>query len=147
MTASRAPLRPNVTRPVPHQVPKVRAQPKPTNQAKLLQQLQLIQNISVVSALLLTGCVFVLYGWTVVSQKRWNQQYSKLEYLKQMEGKLINAAEALDHDRLQRAWAEGNNLVRETPDRVIFIEAMPPRQPLPSAPPAPEPDSSLPIAY
>lgn len=146
MTASRAPLPRIETRPVSRPQKQRRVKPKPVSQAKLLHRLQLLQNLAVTSALLLTGCVFVLYGWTVHVQKRWNQQYSKLEHLKQLEGRLINATEALQHDRIQRAWQEGH-LLRETPDRVIFLEAEPPRPPVvpptPTTPPAPQ----LPIAY
>ncbi len=143
MTASRAPLRQVVARPIP---PQRKVKPKPTKQAKLLQRLQVIQHISVATALSLTGMVFVFYGWTVYTQKQWNQQYNRLENYKQIEGRLINAAEALDHDRLKQEWERGN-LIRATPDRVIFVEGMPPRSPVVPEP-LPQPVSpALPIAY
>ncbi|MCS6959069.1 MAG: hypothetical protein RMK91_03370 [Pseudanabaenaceae cyanobacterium SKYGB_i_bin29] len=146
MTASRAPLPRIETRPVSRPLTQRRAKPKPTSQTQLLHRLQLLQNLAVGSVVLLTGCVFVLYAWTVYVQKRWNQQYSKLEYLKQLEGRLINATEALQHDRIQQAWEEGK-LLRETPDRIIFIEAQPPRPPIQPPTPSPDPAPQLPIAY
>ena len=146
MTASRAPLRQIAARPIPRSVPQRKAKPKPTSQARLLHRLKVVQNISVTISFVLTGCVFVVYGWSVHTQKRWNEQYTKLEYYKQMEVRLINAAEALQNDRIHRAWEEGT-LVRETPDRVIFVEAMPPRAPVTIERTPREPVNPLPIAY
>ncbi len=144
MTASRAPLRQIAAHPVPRSIP---PRPKPAPQkSKFLQRLHLIQHIAVATTLLLTGCVFCLYAWTVFTQKRWNEQYNKLEYYKQLEGRLINAAEALEHDRLQRAW-QSNSLVRETPDRVVFVEGAPPRPKVEQEPVIEAPPSHLPIAY
>lgn len=146
MTASRAPLRQIAARPIPRSIPQRKVKPKPTSQAQLLQRLQVIQHISVATALSLTSLGFIFYGWTVYTQKQWNEQYSKLENFKQIEGRLINAAEALDHDQLKREW-EGGNLIRATPDRVIFVEGMPPRPPVVKES-LPQPTtSSLPVAY
>jgi hypothetical protein len=146
MTASRAPLHQPAPRPIPRSIPQRRVKPKPKSQAQLLQRLQVIQNITVASALLLTGGVFVLYGWSVHTQKRWNQQYSKLEHYKQVESRLINAAEALDHALLNQKIQEGN-WRRATPDRTIFVEELPSRPPVPVEPLPPENSNPLPVAY
>jgi len=83
------------------------------------------QKLSIVATVLLTISVFAIYGWTVYAQEQWNQQYKKLEQLKRQERQLTNAAGSFDNEMLQSIQKKPGDLVRESPEKSIFLQAAP----------------------
>ena len=83
------------------------------------------QKLSIAMTVMLTISVFVIYGWTVYAQDKWNQQYEKLEQLKRQERQLTTAAGAFENDALRAVQKSPGQLVRERPEQSIFIQAAP----------------------
>ncbi len=92
------------------------------------------QKISIVATVLFTVSVFTIYGWTVYAQDQWNQQYKKLEHLKRQERQLTNAAGSFNNEMLQSIQKKPGDLVRESPEKSIFLQAAPlrPKRDVPS---------------
>ncbi|MEA5477623.1 hypothetical protein VB774_08315 [Pseudanabaena galeata UHCC 0370] len=92
------------------------------------------QKLSIAATVLLTISLFVIYGWTVYAQEQWNQQYEKLEQLKRQERQLTNAAGSFDNEMLQSVQKRPRDLVRESPEKSIFLQAAPlrPKREVPS---------------
>ncbi|PZV16501.1 MAG: hypothetical protein DCF20_08300 [Pseudanabaena sp.] len=92
------------------------------------------QKLSIAATVLFTISVFVIYGWTVYSQEQWNQQYKKLEQLKRQERQLTNAAGSFDNEMLQTIQKKPGDLVRESSEKSIFLQAAPlrPKREVPS---------------
>jgi hypothetical protein len=65
--------------------------------------------------------VSAVYGWNVHVQKKFDQQYRKLETLKQSERQLIVANESLAHDLITNLDRLPVKLVQEKPQQSIFI--------------------------
>jgi hypothetical protein len=81
------------------------------------------QKLSIaVTALSFIG-VSAVYGWNVHVQKKFDQQYRKLETLKQSERQLIVANESLAHDLITNLDRLPVKLVQEKPQQSIFITA------------------------
>lgn len=83
------------------------------------------QKVSIAMTVLLTVSVFVIYGWTVYAQEQWNQQYKKLEQLKRQERQLTTAESSFDNDMLRSIQKKPGELVRESPEKSIFLQAAP----------------------
>jgi hypothetical protein len=83
------------------------------------------QKLSIAATVLLTVSVFAIYGWTVYAQEQWNQQYKKLEQLKRQERQLTNAAGTFDNEMLGSIQKKPGELVRESPEKSIFLQAAP----------------------
>ena len=90
-----------------------------------LRILMTTQKLSIAATVLLTVSVFVIYGWTVYAQEQWNQQYKKLEQLKRQERQLTNAAGSFDNEMLQSIQKKPGDLVRESPEKSLFLQAAP----------------------
>ncbi|PZU96161.1 MAG: hypothetical protein DCE90_10480 [Pseudanabaena sp.] len=90
-----------------------------------LRMLMRAQKLSIAATVLLTVSVFAIYGWTVYAQEQWNQQYKKLEQLKRQERQLTNAAGAFDNELLKSIQKQPGDLVRESPEKSIFLKAAP----------------------
>jgi len=92
------------------------------------------QKLSIAATVSLTVSVFIIYGWTVYAQEQWNQQYKKLELLQRQERQLTNAAGSFDHEMLQSIQKKPGDLVRESPEKSIFLQAAPlrPKREVPS---------------
>lgn|GEM_PF-1648844 len=71
------------------------------------------------------ACVTVVYAWNVQVQKKFDQQYRKLETLKQSERQLIVANESLDHDLITNIDRLPIKLIQEKPQQSIFITPAP----------------------
>lgn len=99
-----------------------------------LRVLMTTQKLAIGTTVLLTISVFVIYGWTVYAQEQWNQQYKKLEQLKRQERQLTNAAGSFDNEMLQSVQKKPRDLVRESPEKSIFLQAAPlrPKREVPS---------------
>ncbi len=99
-----------------------------------LRVLMTTQKLSIAATVLLTVSVFVIYGWTVYAQEQWNQQYKKLEQLKRQERQLTNAAGSFDNEMLRSIQKKPGDLVRESPEKSIFLQAAPlrPKREVPS---------------
>jgi hypothetical protein len=99
-----------------------------------LRVLMTTQKLSIAATVLLTVSVFAIYGWTVYAQEQWNQQYKKLEQLKRQERQLTNAAGSFDNEMLQSIQKKPGDLVRESPEKSIFLQAAPlrPKREVPS---------------
>ena len=99
-----------------------------------LKVLMTTQKLSIAATVLLTVSVFAIYGWTVYAQEQWNQQYKKLEQLKRQERQLTNAAGAFDNEMLRSVQNKPGELVRESPEKSIFLQAAPlrPKREVPS---------------
>ncbi|MDG3494944.1 MULTISPECIES: hypothetical protein [Pseudanabaena] len=99
-----------------------------------LRVLMATQKLSIAATVLLTASVFAIYGWTVYAQEQWNQQYKKLEQLQRQERQLTNAAGSFDNEMLQSIQKKPGELVRESPEKSIFLQAAPlrPKREVPS---------------
>jgi hypothetical protein len=80
-----------------------------------------LQAISIAVTAVSFVCVGAVYGWNVNVQKKFDQQYRKLETLKQSERQLIVANESLGHDLITNLDRLPVKLVREKPQQSIFI--------------------------
>ncbi|CAN1209490.1 Cell division protein FtsL [Tumidithrix helvetica PCC 7403] len=101
-----------------------------------LQFLVAIQKLSITSTVMLTVGVFGIYGWTVYAQESWNNQHKKLEQLQRQERQLTSAEASLSYDLIKKFQTQPGELVRESPERSIFLESAPTR---PNRAPAPVP--------
>ncbi len=92
------------------------------------------QKLSIAATVSLTVSVFIIYGWTVYAQEQWNQQYKKLELLQRQERQLTNAAGSFNNEMLQSIQKKPGDLVRESPEKSIFLQAAPlrPKREVPS---------------
>jgi hypothetical protein len=81
------------------------------------------QKLSIAATVILTISVFAIYGWTVYAQEQWNQQFKKLEQLQRQERQLTNAAGSFDNEMLQSIQKKPGDLVRESPEKSIFLQA------------------------
>lgn len=90
-----------------------------------LRVLMTTQKLSIAATVILTISVFAIYGWTVYAQEQWNQQYKKLEQLKRQERQLTNAAGSFDNEMLQSIQKKPGDLVRESLEKSIFLQAAP----------------------
>ena len=99
-----------------------------------LRVLMTTQKLAIVSTVLLTASVLATYGWTVYAQEQWNQQFKKLEQLKRQERQLTNAAGSFDNEMLQSIQKKPGDLVRESPEKSIFLQGAPlrPKREVPS---------------
>ena len=99
-----------------------------------LRVLMTTQKLSIAATVILTISVFAIYGWTVYAQEQWNQQYKKLEQLKRQERQLTNATGSFDNEMLQSIQKKPGDLVRESPEKSIFLQAAPlrPKREVPS---------------
>jgi hypothetical protein len=85
-----------------------------------LRVLMTTQKLSIAATVILTISVFAIYGWTVYAQEQWNQQFKKLEQLQRQERQLTQK--------------KPGDLVRESPEKSIFLQAAPlrPKREVPS---------------
>ncbi len=83
------------------------------------------QKLSIAMTVILTVSVFAIYGWTVYAQDKWNQQYKKLEQLNRQERQLTTAAGAFENNAVRAVQKSPGQLVRESPEQSIFIQAAP----------------------
>ncbi len=90
-----------------------------------LRLLMTTQKLSIAMTVMLTLSVFAIYGWTVYAQEQWNQQYKKLEQLKRQERQLTTAEGAFDSDMLRSVQKKPGDLVRESSEKSIFLQAAP----------------------
>jgi hypothetical protein len=92
------------------------------------------QKLSIAATVILTISVFAIYGWTVYAQEQWNQQFKKLEQLQRQERQLTNAAGSFDNEMLQSIQKKPGDLVRESPEKSIFLQTAPlrPKREVPS---------------
>jgi hypothetical protein len=99
-----------------------------------LRVLMTTQKLSIAATVVLTISVFAIYGWTVYAQEQWNQQFKKLEQLQRQERQLTNAAGSFDNEMLQSIQKKPGDLVRESPEKSIFLQAAPlrPKREVPS---------------
>ena len=98
-----------------------------------LRVLMTTQKLSIAATVILTISVFAIYGWTVYAQEQWNQQFKKLEQLQRQERQLTNAAGSFDNEMLQSIQKKPGDLVRESPEKSIFLQAAPrPKREVPS---------------
>ncbi|AFY74495.1 hypothetical protein Syn7502_02523 [Synechococcus sp. PCC 7502] len=88
---------------------------------KVSQLLLSCQKISIAMTAISFTCVGAVYGWNVHVQKKFDQQYNKLQTLKQNERQLIVANESLDHDLITNIDRLPVKLVPEKPQQSIFI--------------------------
>ncbi len=85
----------------------------------------LTQRLSVVFAAASFVCLAAVYAWNVHGQKKFDQQFRKLETLKQNERQLISFNESLANDLIANINRLPIKLVREKPQQSIFITASP----------------------
>jgi hypothetical protein len=86
------------------------------------------QRLSIAATVLLTVAVFGVYSWTVYAQESWNNQYRRLEDLKRHERNLTATEGVLEHSLIRDAQKNSDRqLIRETPQQSIFLQAAPAR--------------------
>ncbi len=90
-----------------------------------LKWLASCQKLSIAVTAISFICVGAVYSWDVYVQKRFDQQYNKLQTLKQSERQLIVANESLDHDLITNLDRLPVKLVQEKPQQSIFITPVP----------------------
>ncbi len=96
------------------------------------------QRSSFICASTVTAIALTLYGWTVYSQQRWSNHYSRFRQLQHYEQQLVTVTGALEAQILQPADAA--SIVRPiTPDDVVELVPAAPR----SAIAEPTPPSEL----
>lgn len=121
-TNKRLPLsRPSVTNKNVKRLPRTNSFPLPL----WLRLLISAQKLSIASTIVLTISVFAIYGWTVYAQEQWNQQFKKLEQLKRQERQLTTAEGVFDNDILRSVQKKPGDLVRESPETSLFVQAAP----------------------
>lgn len=112
----------------------------------LLRLCVLQRQFSVVTCLLVAA-MLTIYGWTVYSQRMWNQAYRKLGTLQRHERQLTTTNEVLKNQMALQAEQPPMGLVQSNPAEMIFL------QPLPQPPNRPDPVSAsklaapLPLGY
>ncbi|MEE3719835.1 hypothetical protein V2H45_24140 [Tumidithrix elongata RA019] len=115
-----------------------------------LQFLIAIQKISITSTVLLTVSVFGIYAWTVYAQESWNNQHKKLEQLQRQERQLTAAEAFIGNDLVKKFQTQPGELVRESPERSIFLESAPTRPnraPIPTSVDTDNTKTPAPVGY
>ncbi len=97
----------------------------PISNSAISKWLVSVQKLSIAFTALSFLSVSAVYGWNVHVQKKFDQQFRKLETLKQSERQLIVANESLDHDLITNIDRLPVKLVREKPQQSIFIISAP----------------------
>lgn len=118
---------------------------------KLLSHLQ--QRFSAI-AWLLVAIVLIIYGWSVYSQKKWNQDYGRLKSLQIYEQQLTRANEVLKNQLANQAQQPDMGLVPPDPAAAIVlqpIDKVPQRTPNSLPPTAPNSHrkqlTNIPVGY
>ncbi|MGF1513469.1 MAG: hypothetical protein ACFB5Z_07215 [Elainellaceae cyanobacterium] len=115
---------------------------------KGLQALILAQRSSFICASAITAIALTLYGWTVYSQQRWSNLYSRSELLQLQEQQLRTATGAFEAQILQPSEA-ASELQPLKPEDVVELSPTAPRPALaePAAPQAFDWTVPQPIGY
>ncbi len=71
---------------------------------------------------LLVIAMLTVYGWTVYSQQKWSQAYSKLENLQLYERQLMRTNEVIKDDLAQQAGHPDMGLVLPNPADAIVLQ-------------------------
>lgn len=116
-----------------------------------LRCLVVLQRSLSMATLILVAAMMALYGWSVYSQKNWNQMYQRLQTLRRHEQQLTVASEELKHQIAEQAEQPGLDFVVQKPTNTLFLRRTAQSTPPPSPPSSPQPpltpDPSLPVAY
>ena len=86
-----------------------------------LRFLLLLQHSSSAFACCTVLSALAVYGWTVYTPQRWNQEYQKLESLRRYERNLTTANETLKNELSQQAEKPETGLGAPKPERLIFL--------------------------
>lgn len=103
-----------------------RPRPKPLWLRLLLRT----QQATSVLTLLLIISALVSYGWTVLIQQHWGDQYAELESLKKRERQYTSTNELLKNDIAKQAENPTTGLLLPDPSNAIFLAPAPQRPPV-----------------
>ncbi|ALF52515.1 hypothetical protein ACX27_06115 [Nostoc piscinale CENA21] len=90
-----------------------------------LLRLYTVHRYSSVVTFLLVAVALVVYGWTVYSQERWNQEFRRLQNLQRNERQLTTTNAMLKNKMAEEAEKPSAGLVSPTPDKTIFLPSAP----------------------
>jgi hypothetical protein len=103
---------------------------------------------SLMVTFLLVGSVLAAYGWTVLIQQQWGQEYRRLETLKKHERQLVAGNEAIKNQMAEQAESPTSGLMVPDPSNAFFLAPAPNRPPAePPHHPASQPAPTRPLGY
>lgn len=100
----------------------VQMMPSPTQVPGWLSSLIDAQKASSILTFVLAGACLSVYGFTVYSQEKWQQESLKLSSLRRDERQLIAANETLKNQIAKLAERPGSGLVKPNPSQMLFLE-------------------------
>ncbi len=103
----------------------LKVMPDRQSQPMWLRSILRVQRASSAAVVLLLGGALTLYGLTVYSEQRWNQEYQKLEALRRGEQQLSAASEVLKHQLAKEAQNPETGLAPQKPADTIFLSPIP----------------------
>jgi hypothetical protein len=127
----------------------VQALPRQSASPPWLKALLLLQRTSSVITFILVISLLAVYGWTVYTQQRWGQAYSRMEALQKQERQLMAANEVIKNQMAEQAEAPDVGLVLPQPGNTIFLTPAPSRPPIEPEVnlPPPQPIPARPLGY
>ncbi|MCT7949610.1 hypothetical protein NG798_07410 [Ancylothrix sp. C2] len=129
----------------------VQMMPSPTQMPVWLRSLIEAQQASSILTLVLVAACLSVYGFTVYSQEKWQQESSKLNSLRRDERQLIAANETLKNQIAKLADRPGSGLVQPNSSQIMFLEPAPqrtqPATPAQSRPVMPQDTEPAPLGY
>ena len=86
-----------------------------------LRSLLKLQWTSSIATLMLLGVTLSIYGGTVYVQKRWSEEYQKLENLRRAEQQFSATNEVLKHQIANTGASASSGLKSQTPADLLFV--------------------------
>lgn len=86
-----------------------------------LRSLLNLQWTSSIATLVLLGVTLSIYGGTVYVQKRWSEEYQKLENLRRAEQQFTATNEVLKHQIANTGASASSGLKSQTPADLLFV--------------------------
>ncbi len=131
--------------------PTVQMMPSSSGMPLWLRSLLEAQKASSILTVVLVGACLSVYGFTVYSQEKWQEESSKLNSLRRDERQLIAANETLKNQIAKLADRPESGLVQPNPSQMLFLQPAPKRTPPASAshsrPALPQDPDPSPIGY
>jgi hypothetical protein len=97
----------------------------------------------------LAAVVLAVYSWTVYTQRRWSQEYTRLQVLERDERQLTAANEALKDNLAEQAGNADTHLLLPQANNMLFMAPAPERAAIPeaSSKPPETPALNAPLGY
>lgn len=88
-----------------------------------LKSLKILENSSSFLAFCLICSSLGIYGWIVLTQQTWSQQYRNLENLQRQERDFTVTSETIKNELAEETKIKETDLIAPTPEQTIFLKS------------------------